>query len=203
MSRMGMLAAVVVAPLAQGPFAVLLGVTCVGWFILELRQGLTRRTEAVTADRGSLTVLRAAYVGGALVAIWAERALPAAAIRPEALGAWLGLIFLWSGIALRLWSFRTLGRYFTFTVQTSSDQPVITGGPYRVVRHPGYTGLLLAVTAISFFFGNWVSTMCLAVAATAGLMYRIRVEERALVQTLGDRYRDYAATRKRLVPLVW
>jgi protein-S-isoprenylcysteine O-methyltransferase Ste14 len=196
-------AAAVVMPLAHGLFAVLLAVTCVAWFILELRQGLTRRSEAVTADRGSLMVLRAAYVGGALVAIWAERALPAAAIRPEALGSWLGLVFLWSGIALRLWSFRTLGRYFTFTVQTSNDQPVITAGPYRLVRHPGYTGLLLAIVGVSFFFGNWVSTVCLAVAATAGLMYRIRVEERALLQTLGDRYRDYAATRKRLVPLVW
>src|SRR5258708_8466046 len=125
------------AALAHGPFAVVLGLTRVVWFLLELRQGLTRRSEAVRADRGSLMVLRAAYVGGALIAIAAERVLPAAAIRPESLGAWLGLAFLWSGIAMRLWSFRTLGRYFTFTVQTSSDQPVITDGPYRFVRHPG------------------------------------------------------------------
>jgi protein-S-isoprenylcysteine O-methyltransferase Ste14 len=196
-------AAAVVVPLAHGLFAVLLGVTGVVWLVPELRQALTRRSEAVTADRGSLMVLRAACVGGALVAIAAERALPAAAIRPEAVGSWLGLLFLWSGIALRLWSFWILGRYFTFTVQTSSDQPVITSGPYRLVRHPGYTGLLLAIIGVSFFFGNWVSTLCLAVAATTGLMYRIRVEERALIQTLGDRYRDYAAPRKRLVPLVW
>jgi protein-S-isoprenylcysteine O-methyltransferase Ste14 len=191
------------APLAQGPFAVALGLTCVAWFLLELRQGLTRRSEAITADRGSLMVLRAAYVGGALVAIAAERLLPAAAIRPDWLGAWLGLVLLWSGISMRLWSFRTLGRYFTFTVQTSSDQPVITDGPYRFVRHPGYTGLLLAITGIGFFFGNWVSVICLALCALAGLAYRIRVEERALMQTLGARYGDFAATRKRLVPLVW
>jgi protein-S-isoprenylcysteine O-methyltransferase Ste14 len=203
MSRMGMLAAGGLAPLAHGPFAVLLGVTALAWVIPELRQALTRRSEAVTADRGSLMVLRAAFVGGALVAVSAERVLPAAAIQPAAAGAWLGLAFLWSGIVLRLWSFRTLGRYFTFTVQTSRDQPVIRAGPYRFVRHPGYTGLLLAIIGVSFFFGNWVSTVGLAIAATAGLVYRIRVEERALVQTLGDTYRDYAATRKRLVPLLW
>jgi len=192
-----------VAPLATGPFAVALGLTCVAWLILEMRQGLTRRSEAVTADLGSLNVLRGAYVVAALVAVTAERTLPAAAIQPRSLGGWLGLIFLWAGIALRLWSFRTLGRYFTFTVQTSSDQPVITDGPYRLVRHPGYTGLMLAMIGVGFFFGNWVSVICLGLGVIAGLAYRIRVEERALLQTLGDRYGDYAATRKRLVPLVW
>jgi len=148
-------------------------------------------------------VLRASYLGGALVAIVAERAVAAAAIQPESLAAWLCLIFLWCGIAMRFWSFRTLGRYFTFTVQTSTDQPVITDGPYRFVRHPGYTGILLAVTGLGFLFGNWLSVACIVFAVMAGLVYRIRVEERALLQTLGARYSDFAATRKRLVPLVW
>src|SRR5258708_32433129 len=107
------------APLAHGPFAVVLGLTRVVWFLLELRQGLTRRSEAVRADRGSLMVLRAAYVGGALIAIAAERVLPAAAIRPEPLGAWLGLAFLWSGIARRRWGVRTPRRYLTVTAETS------------------------------------------------------------------------------------
>jgi protein-S-isoprenylcysteine O-methyltransferase Ste14 len=88
-------------------------------------------------------------------------------------------------------------------VQTSNDQPIITAGPYRIVRNPGYTGLLLAIVGIGFLFGNWASAIALPLVGTAGLIYRIRVEERALLRALGDRYRDYAATRKRLVPLVW
>jgi protein-S-isoprenylcysteine O-methyltransferase Ste14 len=147
------IAAGAVSTSAHGPFAVLFVVTAVVWFILEIRQGITRRSEAVEADRGSLMVLRAAYVGGAAVAIVAERALPAAAIQPDSLASSLGLIFLWSGIALRLWSFQTLGRYFTFTVQTSNDQPIITAGPFRIVRHPGYTGLQLAIVGIGFCSG--------------------------------------------------
>jgi protein-S-isoprenylcysteine O-methyltransferase Ste14 len=195
-------AGTVVTPV-HGPFAVVLSLSAVVWLVLELRQGITRRPEAAKSDRGSLMVLRAAYLGGGLVAIIAARALPAAAIQPESLAGWLSLIFLWSGIALRLWSFRTLGRYFTFTVQTSSDQPVITKGPYRFVRHPGYAGLLLAVIGLSFLFGNWVSAIGMPLAGAAGLVYRIRVEERALTQALGDTYRDYAAARRRLVPFVW
>lgn len=188
---------------ARGPFALPVSLTAVIWLILELRQSLMRRPEAVKADRGSLLVLRASYIGGALAAVAAERTVTAAAIKPESTAAWLCLIFLWCGIATRFWSFRTLGRYFTFTVQTSTDQPVVTEGPYRFVRHPGYTGILLAVIGLGFLFGNWVSVASILVAVTAGLVYRIRVEERALLQTLGARYRDFAATRKRLVPFVW
>src|SRR6202030_2597545 len=107
---------------------------------------------------------------------------PSATIRPAVVADWIGLVLFCGGIAFRLWSFHTLGRYFTFTVQTSSDQPVITEGPYRIVRHPGYLGLVLAITGIGFQFGNWASAIALAVVATAGLMYRINVEERALLQ---------------------
>jgi protein-S-isoprenylcysteine O-methyltransferase Ste14 len=82
---------------------------------------------------------------GAVVAIVASQSAPAAAIRPAAVAAWIGLGIFWCGIALRLWSFRTLGRYFTVTVQTSGDQPVITSGPYRAIRHPSYAGILLAL----------------------------------------------------------
>ena len=57
--------------------------------------------------------------------------------------------------SLRLWSFHTLGRYFTLTIQTSSDQPVIADGPYRLIRHPSYAGLLLIIMAVGLFIGNW------------------------------------------------
>ena len=56
---------------------------------------------------------------------------------------------------------------------------------------------------MGLFIGNWVSLVCLTVAVAGGLVFRIRVEERALIQNLGDRYSDYAATRKRLVPFLW
>ena len=112
-------------------------------------------------------------------------------------------MLFWTGIALRLWSFHTLGRYFTFTVQTSRDQPVIVAGPYRLIRHPSYAGLLLVLTAVGLFIGNWWSLMWLTGIIAAGLVFRIRVEERALSRNLGDRYRRYAETHKRLVPFIW
>jgi protein-S-isoprenylcysteine O-methyltransferase Ste14 len=193
----------VVAGPGRGVFVTLLVVTIVIWALAEVRQAVKRRPEASGAAWRDEMVLRLAIVGGALLAVGARRVVPAADIAPRALGAWLGLALLWCGVALRLWCFRSLGRYFTLTVRTSSDQPIIASGPYRVVRHPSYTGILLAVAGLGCFTGNWVSVVVLCVCVTAGLVFRISVEERALLRDVGDRYRDYAATRKRLIPFVW
>jgi protein-S-isoprenylcysteine O-methyltransferase Ste14 len=181
----------------------ILVVTAAVWVMLELRQSITRRPEGVKANWGSEVLFRLIVGVGALVAGALSGAAQSAKIRPAALAVSIGLVLFWGGISLRVWSFRTLGRYFTVTVQTSADQPVITQGPYRVIRHPSYAGLLLVIMAVGLFIGNWWSLVCLTVATAGGLVFRIRVEERALMQNLGDDYRSYAATRKRLVPFVW
>jgi protein-S-isoprenylcysteine O-methyltransferase Ste14 len=173
------------------------------WFALELRQSVNHRPEGVQADQGSRFVVRLAVVVGAVVATVAARSASSADIGAPAVAAWIGLGLLWCGVALRLWSFRTLGRYFTFTVQTSDDQPVITSGPYRWIRHPSYAGMLVAVMGIGLCLGNWWSLVSLTVAVAGGLVFRIRVEERALLRDLGPDYGDYAATHKRLVPFIW
>jgi protein-S-isoprenylcysteine O-methyltransferase Ste14 len=172
------------------------------WVMLELRQSVRHRSEGVKANWGSEVFFRLIVGAGALVA-GVLSGVESAKIRPATLAVWIGLVLFWGGISLRLWSFRTLGRLFTFTVQTSTDQPVITEGPYRVIRHPSYAGLLLVILAMGLFIGNWWSLLCLSVAVTTGLVIRIRVEERALMQNLGEGYRSYASTHKRLVPFVW
>jgi protein-S-isoprenylcysteine O-methyltransferase Ste14 len=177
--------------------------TAVIWFLLEVRQVRNVRREARTVDRGSVLVLRLSAVAGFAAALALAAAVPAAAI-PVAVAGWVGLGAMWCGIALRVWSFRTLGRYFTFTVQTSGDQPVVTRGPYRLLRHPGYAGMLLVVLGLGdVLIDNWLSLLVLAAAMAVGLGYRISVEERALLRDLGEDYRRYAATHKRLIPFVW
>jgi protein-S-isoprenylcysteine O-methyltransferase Ste14 len=180
----------------------LLIATAIIWLVVELRQSRNTRPEAETADRGSRFSIRVFGIVGTVSAVLAKH-VTATNIHPVSLWAWIGLVVVWCGIALRFWSFRTLGRYFTFTVQTSSDQPVITAGPYRVLRHPSYAGVLLAVIGIGLVFANWLSLVCLTVAILGGIVYRITVEERALLEAIGEPYRQYAATHKRLVPFVW
>ncbi|MEO7233959.1 MAG: isoprenylcysteine carboxylmethyltransferase family protein [Lapillicoccus sp.] len=175
----------------------------VAWVVLELRQSRHTRPEAHDGDRGSRSVIGVAAAVGILLAIAARRGLPGFAIGDPVAAGWCGLGMLCAARALRQWSFWTLGRYFTFTVRTSSDQTVITTGPYRFVRHPAYSALLLAAAAGGLYVDNWLSLVALVAAVAAGLAHRISVEERALSRDVGAAYRTYALTHKRLVPFVW
>ena len=129
---------------AGGMLSALFALSVVVWLATEVMQARRRRPTAANADRMSLLVLRMCMVCGVFIAEFALRFLSAALPASTVLFG-LSLTVLWCGIGLRWWSFRTLGRYFTFNVMTSHDQPVITAGPYRVLRHPSYTGLLLAL----------------------------------------------------------
>lgn len=139
------------------------------WLAVELRQSSNYRPGAVKQDKDSRLVLRFATMLGFAAAIGISQVVPATAIRPAGVAAWIGLGILWCGIGLRFWCFRTLGRYFTFTVQTSGDQPVISAGPYRVIRHPSYAAILLAVTGLGLFIANWLSLISLTAAVVCGL----------------------------------
>jgi protein-S-isoprenylcysteine O-methyltransferase Ste14 len=181
----------------------LLVVSAAIWVLLELRQSVARRPEGRKVNWEGEVLFRLIVGVGAMGAGMLPHVAHSAKIRPASVAVGIGLALFWGGISLRLWSFRTLGRYFTVTIQTSGDQPVITDGPYRVIRHPSYAGLLLVIMAVGLFIGNWWSFVCLTVATAGGLVFRIRVEERALMENLAADYGSYAATHKRLVPFVW
>ena len=188
-------------PLTDIPTALFVGSALV-WIVGEVVHGLYRRRNADNTDRNSLLILRACVVAGALLATFAER-VPAAALPEEPAIFGMSLVLLWFGVGLRWWCFRTLGQYFTITVMTSADQPVISGGPYRALRHPSYAGLLVALVGVGLSLGNWLSLGALVVSAVIGILYRIHVEEVALSSALGPRYTAYAIGRKRLIPFVW
>lgn len=153
-------------------------------------------------DRYSGAVL----IGFLLLSVWGgvlvSRAVPAAAISTGGSVVFgLGLTVAVAGIALRWYAVLTLGRFFTTRVMTTKDQTVVQKGPYRLIRHPSYTGALLTVLGVLLCQTNWISLACFALALP-GFGYRISVEERALVTALGQPYLDYMRKTKRLVPFV-
>src|SRR5205085_5207086 len=113
---------------------------------------------------------------------------------------WIGTVLLIAGSALRRHCFHVLGKFFTGAVMVQSDHAVVDRGAYRWVRHPSYTGGMMMFLGIGVAAGNWVSVAVLTLIPIAVYTYRVRVEERALLATLGDSYRAYMQTRKRFVP---
>jgi len=114
-----------------------------------------------------------------------------------------GLALMAGGLAVRWWSIRTLGRSFTVDVRTRTGQTVIDTGPYRWVRHPSYTGLLLICAGTGLALGNGAALACAILIPLAGLVARIHTEERVLLRELGEPYRLFAKGRARLIPGVW
>jgi protein-S-isoprenylcysteine O-methyltransferase Ste14 len=108
-----------------------------------------------------------------------------------------------AGIGLRGWSFAALGRYSSYGIVVSPAQPVVATGPYRRLRHPSYTGGLLICGGAGLMSANWAGVAAMTLLPLAVTVWRIRLEETALLAGLGERYRAYASDRRRLVPLIW
>jgi len=176
----------------------------VGAFVLgEFSQALRVRRGATRANLGAEALFRAMFFGGILLIPIGRAVVPNAAIGGGVWSFSLGVLIGWLGLLLRWWSFVILGKYFTVVLKTSEDQSVVDRGPYRLLRHPSYTGLLLALLGCGLIYENWISTAGSVAIVLAALVYRIRIEERALNAALGDRYSDFAAGRARLVPFLW
>jgi protein-S-isoprenylcysteine O-methyltransferase Ste14 len=147
-----------------------------------------------------------ALVGSIVMAMFLSarlaRAAPAAGIPDGGHAVFLfGIALALLGIALRWFAVVSLGRFFTMRVMVQSGQSVVERGPYRLVRHPSYTGMLVTVLGMLLASTNWLSLTCFLIPLP-GLAYRIKVEEGALLGALGDPYREYMRRTKRLVPFV-
>jgi protein-S-isoprenylcysteine O-methyltransferase Ste14 len=182
----------------------LLLIVTMAWGSMELAHASNTRVGATRAGGGgrSLTVMPV-IIAASIMLYLAPYTVPAAAIQPGAAAFAAGMAVMLGGLVLRGWSIKTLGGYFTGRVMVSADQPVITAGPYRLLRHPSYTGLLLACAGLGLTSANWVAVAAMVLLPAAAVLWRIHAEENALLATLGDRYRAYAGQHKRLVPLVW
>ena len=117
--------------------------------------------------------------------------------------AWAGLALLILGIVIRWTAIRDLGRYFTSTVRIKDNHRLIQTGMYEHLRHPAYTGALVAHLGLGMAFTNWYSIALSSIPYLFAAMYRIHVEEQVLVAEFGQEYLDYARSTKRLIPKVY
>jgi protein-S-isoprenylcysteine O-methyltransferase len=181
-------------------------VSYAAWAIFEFWV-FSRDRRAVSGKRqdgGSLFAIIALIVLAIFIAFWAPWVAPWARIaaRNPAVPA-IATLMIWGGMAFRLWAIQTLGRFFRVTVTVQDDHRLVTSGPYRLLRHPSYTGALITISGIGLFMNNWVSFAGAFAAALAAYAIRIRVEERALGLRFGDAFAAQRARSWAIIPFVW
>jgi protein-S-isoprenylcysteine O-methyltransferase Ste14 len=176
--------------------------TFVLWLGSELFLNAKRRARSpgVSQDRGSFRLIAVLLSVAFSVDFACALLLPSVALPSARTMFVVGLCCVLFGTALRWYAVATLGRYFTVDVASQASQPVIDVGPYRLVRHPSYAGMLLALFGFGLALGNWAGLFAMLVLPAAAFAYRITVEEAALLSTLGEPYARYMRRTWRLVP---
>jgi protein-S-isoprenylcysteine O-methyltransferase Ste14 len=192
---------------AKWVIEVVVKLTIVAWLALEvglLIRDRTRGRGSTAQDQGTLwlnIIFTAAAVTAAGILTGVLHGTPWQ-FGSTGLSA-AGLLVMWAGLALRLWAIVVLGRSFRMTVEVDADQKVVDSGPYRWVRHPSYTGILVLLAGLGMVYGNWPALAILLVLPVWVLIHRILVEEALLTKVMGRSYTEYAARTKRLVPGLW
>ena len=179
-------------------FGVALGVWVAFEIAMTVRQTLRLRHRPAHDPSG--LVLGACVAGSVVAAVRIGRDGPLPWPGGRVWPVVAGLVLIAVGLGLRAWSIATLGRFFQYRIEVQVGHRVVTGGPYRYVRHPSYSGLALILLGIALAAGTVVGLVVVATLSGLGLAVRIRAEERQLTEALGAEYKRFAASRKRLVP---
>lgn len=188
----------------------LLGLT---FFASELLLTITRRSRTKTGERQDRSTLGMIWLVIALSISAGMFVARSGTLRAGWVGLFdfpetdvipaLAVVFFAAGVALRWWAILTLGRFFTVDVVVEKDHELVERGPFQWVRHPSYTGVLLAFIGWAMTLQNWVAMAVVLVPIFVAFLRRMNVEENALRGALGERYAAYIKRTKRLIPGVY
>jgi protein-S-isoprenylcysteine O-methyltransferase Ste14 len=176
------------------------------YLVSEILLNLTRRSRSKTGtkqDRSTLAIIWLVIAISVMAGVFVAQNVQAAALPHGRMFASAGLMLFVMGLILRWWAIITLGRFFCVDVTIEKDHELVERGPFRVVRHPSYTGVLLAFLGFGLSIGNWAALLVILVPIGAAFIHRMNVEEDALSRALGPCYAEYMKRTKRLVPLVY
>ena len=113
-----------------------------------------------------------------------------------------GIILFASGIVIMASAMHALGRFYTSYLGIQPEHQLVTAGPYKYVRHPGYFGEVLSMFSVGLSLSS-ISGLILGVVSLALVLIRIKPEEEMLIDKFGNEYESYMKRTKRLIPLIY
>jgi len=182
------------------PIAVLWLAWLAYWLIAARNVKATQRREPAT----TLLLNRVFVIIGALLLIFPHPPLHWLGQRfiPPGIAAYaLGLAMVAAGLGFAVWARIYLGRNWSGTVTVKQDHELIRSGPYGLVRHPIYSGLLFALLGTAIAIGEWRGLFAFA-AIAIGFLLKINIEERFMGETFGVQYARYRAEVPALIPFI-
>ena len=115
---------------------------------------------------------------------------------------YVGIAFMVAGTVFRQWAMAVLGRFFSGVIGVQTEQKVVETGPYRLIRHPSYTGVLIFVAGMGLAVQSWVAILVEIAIFGVVYGYRMFVEEKVLIDELGNSYVEYMKRTKRVIPRI-
>jgi protein-S-isoprenylcysteine O-methyltransferase Ste14 len=116
---------------------------------------------------------------------------------------YIGLILMVIGMIFRFIAVWSLGRLFTVDVTIRENHVIKKEGLYRIIRHPSYSGSLVSFVGFSISLNNWLSLIIITILVTLAMLYRIKIEEKLLIDQFGSEYTEYMKRTYRLIPFIY
>jgi len=168
---------------------------------MNLRQG-GKSIVTTSGDKGSLWLL---YI---LITVGCALSFSIGATKTGGMDHWdaffaAGVVLTVMGLIIRILSMLTLKQYFTYSVSQVENHELIETGLYKTIRHPGYLGQLMIFAGLSTSLSNWLSVPLMMIPISIGYIHRIKVEERFMIEQMGENYLNYQKRTKRLFPMIY
>ncbi|HTA86515.1 MAG TPA: isoprenylcysteine carboxylmethyltransferase family protein [Silvibacterium sp.] len=165
----------------------------------------SKRTVQVQSDGSRLLQAGVVLIGVTLLfnlSPWLMSGWLTERLTPESARVVLGgAVLTVAGMLFSVWARLTLGRNWSGTVTIKQDHELIQRGPYRIVRHPIYTGMLLAMLGTAFIYG--IARCFLGVPIVGlGFWLKVQIEEQFMVQQFGEQYVRYRQEVRALIPYI-
>lgn len=181
---------------------------CVGWYVIRYpHQRRSRRTPvAERRDRVRDAILMTISFAGlfAVPFTYAVTGQPKFAGYPfHPPQAWLGVVALVGAMALFWRTHRDLGRAWSVTLEIRKEHPMVTHGIYARLRHPMYAAFWLWAASQALLLPNWIAGLSGLVGFGTLFVCRVGREERMMLETFGEEYREYMVRTKRIVPGIY
>jgi len=172
------------------------------WFLSEVLINIftrSKKSEAVSHDKNSVSVMWIVILLSITVGIIIAFSFP----RFSEVKYFSGIVLILVGIAIRFIAIFSLKSYFNANVAIHHDHKLKTDGIYKQIRHPSYSGSLVTFLGMGLTLGNWISLLVIVLPVLCVFLYRIKIEEKVLLDNFKEEYHDYQKNTKKLIPYVY